>query len=344
MALRRLSTPPPVGPRPALRHVSDTESGIRRRRRGGGFSYVAADGKPVRSAAQRERFDALGIPPAWTDVWICSDPLGHIQATGLDAAGRKQYRYHPRWSEWRAQVKYHQLLAFGKALPALRRRVRQDLEGPPGEADFSVAALVLLLDHAHLRVGSRRHTRRSGTFGATTLRARHVDVRPDGSVRLRFQAKGGKRVQRTLRDRQLHRVLQKVDDLPGREFFTWVDDEGKVRPVTSQQVNAYLAEVVGAEGVSAKTFRTWAGSVAAVAEARRGPPPLTIKSLTRAAAERLHNTPAICRSSYIHPLVLALVDLPAKELQRRLGRRAPGAPRGLGADEQRLLRLLEQAA
>nr|WP_222708391.1 hypothetical protein [Alkalisalibacterium limincola] len=197
MALRRLSTPPPVGPRPALRHVSDTEPGIRRRRRGGGFSYVAADGKPVRSAAQRERFDALGIPPAWTDVWICSDPLGHIQATGLDAAGRKQYRYHPRWSEWRAQVKYHQLLAFGKALPALRRRVRQDLEGPPGEADFSVAALVLLLDHAHLRVGSRRHTRRSGTFGATTLRARHVDVRPDGSVRLRFQAKGGKRVQRT---------------------------------------------------------------------------------------------------------------------------------------------------
>lgn len=147
-----------------------------------------------------------------------------------------------------------------------------------------------------------------------------------------------------MRDRQLHRVLQKVDDLPGREFFTWVDDEGKVRPVTSQQVNAYLAEVVGAEGVSAKTFRTWAGSVAAVAEARRGPPPLTIKSLTRAAAERLHNTPAICRSSYIHPLVLALVDLPAKELQRRLGRRAPGAPRGLGADEQRLLRLLEQAA
>lgn len=331
-------------PAPKLRHVSDTEPGIRRQRRGSGFSYLGTGGKPVRAERERERFKALGIPPAWTDVWICRDPLGHIQATGLDAAGRKQYRYHPQWSEWREQVKYHQLQAFGAALPALRRRVQRDLGGPPGESAFSIAALLLLLDHAHLRIGSRRHTRRSGTFGATTLRGRHIQLRPDGSVRLNFKGKGGKRVQRTLRDKRLHRALQQVDDLPGREFFTWVDADGGVHPVTSQQVNAYLAETVGVEGVSAKTFRTWAGSVAAVAQARRGPPPLTILSLTTAAAERLHNTPAICRKSYIHPLVLALVQLPAEELAKRLGERAPGVPRGLDANEQRLLRLLAEAA
>ncbi|MFC7705147.1 DNA topoisomerase IB [Plastorhodobacter daqingensis] len=329
--------------RPRLCHVSDDMPGIRRRRCGKGFTYVGPDGATITCTRLRGRIAALAVPPAWQEVWICTDPEGHIQATGIDADGRKQYRYHPDWNAWRAEVKFGQLPAFGTALPRIRRRVQRDLQADPGSPEFAVAALVLLLDRAHLRIGSRRHTATSGTFGATTLLTRHVTLGEDGTVRLRFRAKGGKRVRRTLRDKALHRVLQEIDDLPGRNLFTWMDPSGGVHPVTSGQVNDWLSETTGGVGVTAKTFRTWAGTVSALAaavDARREGARLTVSAMTGAAAERLHNTPAICRKSYIHPEVLALTDLPAEERDALLDTPVPATPRGLLAAERRLLSFL----
>jgi DNA topoisomerase I len=324
-----------------LVYVCDTAPGIRRSRCGGGFRYFGADGAPVNGDAERARIRSLGIPPAWDDVWICADPRGHIQATGRDAAGRKQYRYHDDWRERRDELKYDQLREFGQALPRLRRKLRQDIDAAPGGREFSIAALVLLLDGAHLRIGSRPAAA-AGSYGAATLRRQHVQLRPDGTIRLAFKGKGGKRVRRTLRDRRLHRVLQAVGDLPGGQLFTWIDDAGEPQPITAQQVNAYLADAIGVAGVTAKTFRTWAGSVAAVECALRRPGPVTLKALSEAAAHRLHNTPAICRKSYIHPAALRLATLGPEELTARLGARAPPRPRGLSACERRLLHLLEE--
>jgi DNA topoisomerase I len=328
--------------RTALVYVCDTMPGLRRRRCGGGFSYVAADGALLRCAEERARIRSLGIPPAWTDVWICADAQGHIQATGRDAAGRKQYRYHPLWRQRRDEQKYDQLCSFGHALPRLRRKVRRDLDGEPGTLDFSIAAIVRLLDEAHLRIGSRPADA-NGSFGATTLRRRHVKLEKDGTIRLRFRAKGGKRVRRTLRDRRLHRVLQAIDDLAGAQLFTWIDEAGEPRPITAQHVNSYLAKTIEMEGVTAKTFRTWAGSVAALKFALQTQTALTIKALSEAAARRLHNTPNICRNSYIHPEVLGLVTLSAEELEAWRGDQPPEAPRGLRVAERKLLQLLERA-
>jgi DNA topoisomerase I len=323
-----------------LRHVSDDEPGLTRCRRGRGFSYHRPDGTRVACAATRARIAGLGIPPAWNDVWICRDGDGHIQATGIDAAGRKQYRYHPDWQDWRAQVKFDQLAAFGGALPRLRRRAERDLDAPPGSQDFALAALILLLDRARLRIGSARHTQRSGTYGATTLLRRHLRIQGAGRIELRFRAKGGRPVRRRLDDRRLHRALEQIADLPGAALFTWIDAQGEPRPVSSQMVNAYLAEACGLEAVTAKTFRTWSGSVAALSALRRAQARATIKALCEEAAEILHNTPAICRASYIHPMLFELAELPPEERLARLGSRAPADPRGLCADERRLLRLL----
>ncbi len=337
----------PVAARPRLSHVSDDIPGIQRRRCGKGFTYVDPDGKTVTCVETRARIEALAVPPAWRNVWICIDPAGHIQATGIDGDGRKQYRYHPDWSAWRAEVKFSQLPEFGQALPRIRRRIERDLRASPGSPEFSIAALVLLLDKAHLRVGSRRHRDVSGTYGATTLLNKHVSLGRDGTVRLAFKAKGGKRVRRTLRDRQLHRVLHEIDDLPGRNLFTWIDDEGTPREVTSGQVNDWLAEAAGGAPITAKTFRTWAGSVSALqaaAECQKAGTRLTPMIMAKAAAERLHNTPAISRKSYVHPAILELAAMEPAERERLLPLRAPAQPRGLTCDERRLLGFLEAYA
>jgi DNA topoisomerase I len=324
-----------------LVYVCDTAPGIRRSRCGDGFRYFGADGAPVKSRVARARILSLGIPPAWDNVWICADPRGHIQATGRDAAGRKQYRYHDDWRERRDELKYDQLREFGHALPRLRRKLRQDIDTAPGGREFSIAALVMLLDGAHLRIGNRPAAS-AGSYGAATLRRQHVQLHPDGTIRLDFKGKGGKRVRRILRDRRLHRVLQAVGDLPGGQLFTWIDDAGEPQQISAQHVNAYLADAIGVAGVTAKTFRTWAGSVAAVECALlRRSSPVTIKALSEAAARRLHNTAAICRKAYIHPAALRLAMLAPEELTARLGARAPARPRGLNACERRLLRLLE---
>lgn len=326
-----------------LVYVSDTEPGIRRERRGRGFCYRQPDGALVKDAATLARIRALGLPPAYQDVWICQKENGHLQATGLDARGRKQYRYHDGWQEWRSERKFGELLSFAAVLPRIRRRVAADLDRSQDDAIFLLASLVALLDETHLRVGNRAYTRDNGSYGATTLLKRHLSFSGDG-IRLSFIAKGGKRVRRQLRHPRLQKILEVIADLPGRELFSWRDAEGEVRRIDSGRLNAYLSEIAGCP-ISAKTFRTWGGSVAAFAMAaqksRRGETP-SIKAMCATAAEALHNTPAICRSSYVHP---AILDLATAEDRRELGRRLLSQKigrAGLKADEARLQAYLDQ--
>ena len=330
-----------------LVYVTDTEPGITRRRAGRGFSYRMPDGSLIERRKERARIDALGIPPAYEDVWICIRTNGHIQATGKDDRARKQYRYHPDWSEWRARRKFDQQPEFGARLPRIRRRVKRDLEGSPGELDYTLAALTLLLENANMRVGNREYAEENGTFGATTLRRRHVAFDGD-AIRLDYRAKGGKRVQRTLRHKRLHRIMERIADLPGRELFTWCNANDEFVPVDSARLNAYLADAAGMETVTAKTFRTWSGTLAAFRAAirgvRAGDTP-TVKALSEAAAAELLNTPTICRNSYIHPAVIDLAKgegVTARHLDRALAE--PVGRKDLLADEERLLRYLERAA
>lgn len=323
-----------------LVYVSDSEPGIRRQRAGRSFCYRLPDGTLVRDAAVKARIAALGLPPAYENVWICMQENGHLQATGYDARGRKQYRYHPDWQTLKSGDKFDQLVAFGRALPKLRRAVRRDLDGAAGAVDTMLAAITVLLDEAQLRVGNRAYAVENKTYGATTLLKRHVS-RVDGKIELRFSAKGGKRVRRTLKHPRLQRLLEDCADLPGRQLFVWKDETDIVRPIDSGRLNTYLADISGI-AVSAKTFRTWAGSLAAFSMARHaieegGRP--TIKGMAEVAAQTLHNTPAIARSSYIHPDVIALAEAP--EALRLALRRPSLNIAGLRAEEERLLRFLE---
>ena len=323
-----------------LIYVSDRDPGILRRRAGKGFAYRGPDGAPL-AKNERDRVVRLGIPPAYTDVWICAQPHGHLQATGLDARGRKQYRYHSKWGIWRSGTKYSHLAAFGTALPALRRRLTRDLQSEAGDMAFSLAALVLLLDRAYLRIGNPSYTAQNRTFGATTLLNRHLTL-VDGAVQLRFVAKGGKKVQHTLRDKRLHRIMQNIGDLPGRNLFTYIDEDGAIRTIASQHVNSYLAEVSGIAGISAKTFRTWGGSLAAFEAASAAADKLTVKMMAEAAADRLANTPTISRSSYIHPSILNLAALKTDQRLALLDGLAPIDQPGLRQAERRLLAFLNR--
>ncbi|MBB6221128.1 DNA topoisomerase IB [Rhizobium leguminosarum] len=318
-----------------LVYVSDAEPGIRRRRKGKGFSYVMPDGTTLADELQRARIGALGLPPAYENVWICLYDNGHLQATGIDARGRKQYRYHKDWQSFRSAGKFHQLIEFGRALPRIRRTVLRHLDTGTEDIDGVLAALTTLLDEAHLRVGNQAYVRENGTYGATTLLKRHLKI-VDGQIELKFRAKGGKRVQRSLKHPRLQKILEEIADLPGRQLFVWKDESGALKPIDSGRLNAYLAEISGIP-ISAKTFRTWAGSLAAFGAAREtivggGRP--TVKQMSEAAAEALHNTPAISRSSYIHPAIIALAgnDHPLIE--------SAGPLRGLRAEENRLLDFL----
>jgi DNA topoisomerase-1 len=322
-----------------LVYVSDQIPGIRRMRAGRGFSYVGPDGRRLRGD-ERRRVEKLGIPPAYRDVWICARPDGHLQATGRDARGRKQYRYHPDWQRAQAQTKFAGLVDFALALPALRARLARDLRHAPGGRDFAVAALILLLDRSFLRIGTPRYAQENASYGAVTLLRRHVRLEQN-AVRLDFKAKGGKRIRRVLRDRQLHRVLQAIGDLPGRNLFTYIDAAGAARPLTSDEVNAWLAEVMR-PGVTAKTFRTWGGTLAAFAHASALPAEdaLTLKAMAEAAAAALHNTPAICRKSYIHPAVLRLAELSPEARHDRLAKLQAAPGEGMRGEERRLLAFL----
>ena len=292
-----------------LRYVSDDEPGMTREIRGKRTIYRDPDGRVVRDAATLARIRALVIPPAWTRVWICPRADGHVQATGRDQRGRKQYRYHPRWAQVRDAAKYGRLLAFGRALPALRRRVMRDLQAPPLSRARVLATVVRLLETTLIRVGNEEYARTNQSFGLTTLRDRHVTVTAD-TLRFRFRAKSGVWQEIALQDGRLARTVKRCQDLPGQVLFQYLDADGTRQRVTSEDVNAYLREVTGAE-FTAKDFRTWAGTVLAAtalqeldvvdtATARK-------KNVARAietVAKQLGNTRAVCRRCYVHPAVL----------------------------------------
>jgi DNA topoisomerase-1 len=326
-----------------LIYVSDTEPGIRRSRKGKGFCYRLPDGKLVADPELKDRIAALGLPPAYDDVWICLQENGHLQATGYDARGRKQYRYHKDWNAFRSVEKFHQLIEFGQALPKIRRQALRDLDTGVDDIRGILAALTTLLDEAHLRVGNQAYVKENGTYGATTLLKRHIKLN-DGKIELKFRAKGGKRVQRSLKHPRLQKILEEIADLPGRQLFVWKDETGSLKPVESGRLNSYLAEISGI-AISAKTFRTWAGSLAgfgvarsAILEGRRP----TVKEMAEASAEVLHNTPAISRSSYIHPRVIALADRD-RDVPEEMPEVAASL-RGLRAEENRLLDFLMREA
>jgi len=335
----------------SLRYVSDRRPGIRRRRAGRRFRYLAADGHPIRDPAELARIRALAVPPAWTDVWICPSPRGHIQATGRDARGRKQYRYHPRWRAVRDGSKYTRMVAFGRALPRIRRVVARHLgrQGLPRER--VLATVVRLLDRTAIRVGNEEYARQNGSFGLTTLLDRHAAI-AGATVRFQFRGKGGKRHQVDVRDRRVARVIRHCQELPGQELFQYLDGTGRTRSIDSDDVNAYLREVTG-EDFTAKDFRTWAGTVLAAVALQQAEPARSQRQANRnlvaaigAVAERLGNTPTICRKSYVHPAVIeaylvgALVDAMAR---REEATPANGGP-GLRSEEQCLLAFLTGGA
>ncbi|XDA98079.1 DNA topoisomerase IB [Sulfitobacter sp. LCG007] len=324
---------------PGLVYYPDNAPGITRRRRGRGFSYIAPDGTSIDNKAERARIAALAVPPAYEKVWISPRPDGHLQATGRDARERKQYRYHPHWTEFRSQRKFFQLPAFGEKLPAIRRAIMRDLQEEAGDRRFAIAAVLALIDRLSLRVGHAAYAKENRSYGATTLRTRHVSVK-DGEILMNFTAKGGLKVKRRLRDATLNRTLARLHDLPGKSLISWLDDEGVSRDVTSDAVNARLAEITGDDSMTAKTFRTWNGSVAALERALSSEP-VTIKAISEAAADRLHNTPAIARTSYIHPDIIALTEF---EPEARLDAVADAVDRtGLRKTETRLLALLSRS-
>jgi DNA topoisomerase I len=314
----------------SLRYVDPASPGYARQRSGRGFRYLTGDGAPLRDDAALERVRSLVIPPAWTSVWICPDPKGHIQAVGHDDKGRQQYIYHPRFREAREAAKFEHLLAFARALPRLRRRMAKDMAASGHGRRKVLATVVNLLETTLIRVGSETYARDNGSFGLTTLRTRHVEVN-GADLRFHFQGKSGKAWRLRVHDRRIAAVVKRCQDLPGQHLFQYVDDEGERQSVTSADVNAYLKEASGAP-ITAKDFRTWGGTLlAASVLAAAGPAasPTAAKAELAAAvrqvAASLGNTPAICRKCYVHPevvsayldagLVLDLAGTPARGLR-----------------------------
>jgi DNA topoisomerase-1 len=292
-----------------LRYVTDSAPGFHRRRSGRGFSYLDQDGRLIRDARDVQRIKSLAIPPAWRDVWICPSPSGHLQATGRDAKGRKQYRYHPRWREVRDEAKYDRLPSFAAVLPLLRRRVARDLAEPVLSMSKVLAAVVQLLERTLIRVGNEEYARSNRSFGLTTLESAHARI-TGSTVRFRFRGKSRKFHDITLSDARLARIVRRCQDLPGRQLFQYLDDEGGTHDVGSADVNEYLREVMG-QDFTAKDFRTWAGTVLA-AQKLCAMEPATSATMAKQnvlaaideVAESLGNTRAVCRKCYIHPAVV----------------------------------------
>ncbi len=330
-----------------LRYVSDELPGIRRRKRGKGFQYIGVDGAPVRDEQTLARIKSLAIPPAWTDVWICSDPRGHIQATGLDAKGRKQYRYHAKWHAVRDETKFARMLAFARALPQIRARAEADLQRSGFPREKVLAAVVLLLEKTLIRVGNEEYARENKSYGLTTLRNRHAIVEGT-SVRFKFRGKSGKEHLVSLRNRRLAAIIRRLQELPGQALFQYVDDDGEEQRIDSSDVNEYLREISG-EDFTAKDFRTWAGTVLCTLALRtidQAPSETQAKKhvaeVVKSVAARLGNTPAVCRKSYIHPSVIeAYMDGSMLDrLSEEVAEATEQAPGELSSDEQAVMCLL----
>lgn len=330
-----------------LTYCTDRTPGIRRIRTRGGFRYAGPDGRPIRDRGTLERIKSLVIPPNWRDVWVCPRASGHLQVTARDARGRKQYRYHPLYRAHREETKFGSMPRFGKVLPRIRRRVARDLSRTGLPRERVLASVVRLLDRAWIRVGNAEYARENGSYGLTTLRNRHVEVKGK-TVHLRFKGKSGKLHQLALDDRRLAAAVKRCRDLPGYHLFQYVDDEGETHSIDSGDVNRYLRGISG-EDITAKHFRTWHGSVQAAVELRNLGPASGEREIKRnivkcvkAVSERLGNLPAASRKYYIHPAVLDVYSqggvnkMLSLETQR-------DTVRGLTAAERGLLKLLRRS-
>jgi DNA topoisomerase-1 len=321
-----------------LSHACDTRPGLVRERVRGTFRYRAPDGKLVTDPHTLARIRALAIPPAWEQVWICPAANGHIQATGRDTRGRKQYRYHPAWTARRGDQKFSRMVGFGHALPAVRAKVEADLARPGLPREKVLAAVVKLLDQTHLRVGNPEYVRANRSFGLSTLLDRHVSF-DGGTLRVRFRGKSGVWHDRTIGDRALARIVRHCRDLPGQDLFQYLGDDGAPHPIGSAEVNGYIRRAAGGD-YTAKDFRTWAGTVKAAALLAELPRPESsaaaerdVAGVVRTVAAALGNTPAVCRKSYVHPAVIDAF---------RSGSLPPAVEAdGLSAAEARVLRLLQ---
>jgi len=292
-----------------LRYVTDERPGYTRKRKGDDFEYFDVEGKKITDEQRLLRIKRLAIPPAWTDVWICPSPIGHIQATGRDARRRKQYRYHERWREVRDENKFGRLAAFAKALPNIRRRVASDLNLSGLPREKVLAAIVRLLNRTFIRIGNDEYARDNKSFGLTTMRNRHVTVK-GAKLRFRFRGKSGRQHEVDVTDRRIAKIVSKCQDLPGQDLFQYIDDAGEVRDVASQDVNDYLREITG-EDFTAKDFRTWGGTVLAGMALSlqekfetKKQAKANIKEAISAVAQLLGNTPAVCRKCYVHPTII----------------------------------------
>jgi DNA topoisomerase-1 len=332
-----------------LRYVCDDQPGIRRQMGPLGFRFIGPDGRVIRHAAELKRIRALAIPPAWTDVWICTNSRGHIQATGRDARGRKQYRYHPQWRACRDETKYDRMQAFAAALPRLRARTSADLARPGLRREKVLAAVVQLLEKSLIRVGNEEYARQNHSFGLTTMKDKHVDV-SGSKLRFEFRGKSGVRHAIAVDDRRLARIVKQCRDLPGQDLFQYIDDRGRRCDVTSGDVNAYLKEVTG-EDFTAKDFRTWSGTVLAATALRefekfdsKAQAKKNVLRAIEAVAGLLGNTRTVCRKSYIHPAIIdSYMD---GSMIATLSRRAAAAAKKLGSrlrpEEAAVLMLLQR--
>ncbi|RCS25247.1 DNA topoisomerase IB [Phyllobacterium salinisoli] len=332
----------------SLIYCNDTEPGIRRRRVGKGFWYVATDGSRLDDGETLTRIRSLAIPPAWTDVWISPHEDGHIQATGRDARGRKQYRYHARWTIYRDEVKFSNLVAFARALPKLRQQVDSDLRRHGVPRERILAAVVWLLDRAMIRIGNPSYARDNNSFGLTTLREQHVEL--EGStLRLQFSGKSGKEWNLKITDRRIARVIRALQDLPDQRLFQYLDADGQRHSVASQDVNDYIREA-GGPAFSSKHFRTWGGTVRAAGlfagtevPATKGEHARVMNSIIDQVAAKLGNTRTVCRQCYIHPAVIAAwsdgrLSPELGEIRRRMRK----IPQDLHEEEAMVLRWLER--
>jgi len=326
---------------PDLHYVDDTQPGLTRKKLRGKFVYFDPTGQRINDPDEIKRINSLAVPPAYTDVWICADPRGHLQATGRDARGRKQYRYHPRWREVRDADKYSRLREFGLALPKLRKQLETLLDAPGFSRDKVMATVITLLDATLIRVGNTQYARDNRSYGLTTLRSRHVEVN-GSAILFQFRGKSGIDHQITVKDRRLARIIKRCLEIPGQNLFQYLDENGERHSVSSHDVNTYLKTLTGAD-FTAKDYRTWAGSALALAvlrelqwesetEAKRH-----VVEMVKSVSKQLGNTPAVCRKCYIHPAVVERFLLGAlAELPR------PRVRKGLRSEEVALAMFLEQ--
>ncbi|MDG6080229.1 DNA topoisomerase IB [Erythrobacter litoralis] len=321
-----------------LIYVDDELPGITRKGAGKGWAYYDPEGALIKDRAEKKRLNAIALPPAYTDEWFCPAPNGHILATGIDAKGRKQYRYHPDFRAARESEKFDKCLAFGNLLPLVRKRVEEDLDGGKEMTwERAVASVVRLLDLGAIRVGNEGYAERNKSFGATTLRRRHAEV-TGKTLRLRYKGKSGKMQDVKLSDKSLAKAVRKMQDLAGQNVFKYVDEDGTVHAVDSGDVNEYLEEAMG-ERFTAKNFRTWHATVLGFECLREGDGKMPMKALLECVAEHLGNTPAVTRKSYIHPAVLDLVD---GQEEWRASLKLPRATRWQTREERAVIEMLQE--